>query len=371
MAAKVRPPQRPPSAPGHRSLLAPLRPAPPRPAPPRLAAKIDNTEAQRGKCPVRVRTQGVALACALASDDARTSTMISLSLFNPRTIQYASLQVLLFFLWLHELYSSLHTIHTTVIQVLYFLVSEKAFCPEQKCVSLYALLFCTMLAYLYQSLQTRRWSQIMFTTTTADFLRLTTTFIILRLGKGVAMSFVLITITLQFDDLEPCAPFIITTTLYFIITQFLKNPKDNILVTAVRYMDLYIFEGLEEYWIPLLMNSLAILLSIINIIIALNQDSGNIVLCMVVMYTNVIIAFQQLQEECIEPFKEQLKLLERFPLATKEQMAQRGDTTCPVCLDEMNFLTARITPCRHIFHGQCLRQCVLQYQQCPMCKQSL
>ncbi|GLG95202.1 Protein TRC8 homolog [Gryllus bimaculatus] len=255
--------------------------------------------------------------------------------------------------------------------VLYFLVSEKAFCPEQKCVSLYALLFCTMLAYLYQSLQTRRWSQIMFTTTTADFLRLTTTFIILRLGKGVAMSFVLITITLQFDDLEPCAPFIITTTLYFIITQFLKNPKDNILVTAVRYMDLYIFEGLEEYWIPLLMNSLAILLSIINIIIALNQDSGNIVLCMVVMYTNVIIAFQQLQEECIEPFKEQLKLLERFPLATKEQMAQRGDTTCPVCLDEMNFLTARITPCRHIFHGQCLRQCVLQYQQCPMCKQSL
>ncbi|GLG95201.1 Protein of unknown function [Gryllus bimaculatus] len=64
MAAKVRPPQRPPSAPGHRSLLAPLRPAPPRPAPPRLAAKIDNTEAQRGKCPVRC--QGMTLFSSVA-----------------------------------------------------------------------------------------------------------------------------------------------------------------------------------------------------------------------------------------------------------------------------------------------------------------
>jgi hypothetical protein len=69
-------------------------------------------------------------------------------------------------------------------------------------------------------LQTRQWSQLLNEHTTADFIKLTTAFIIIRLGKGMAMSMVLLTLTLQFNHLEPTYGYVALTLLYFFLSQY-------------------------------------------------------------------------------------------------------------------------------------------------------
>jgi hypothetical protein len=68
--------------------------------------------------------------------------------------------------------------------------------------------------------QTRHWSQLLNENSTADFIKLTTAFIIVRLGKGMAMSMVLLTFTLQFNHLEPTYGYVALTLLYFILSQY-------------------------------------------------------------------------------------------------------------------------------------------------------
>jgi hypothetical protein len=47
-------------------------------------------------------------------------------------------------------------------------------------------------------------------------------------------------------------------------------------------------------------------------------------------------------------------------------------TICSVCLDEIGendpFL---ITPCKHVFHDQCLRRWVDEHADCPLCRTGL
>ena len=52
-----------------------------------------------------------------------------------------------------------------------------------------------------------------------EFLKLTTWFIAVRLGKGVVMAFVLIMFTAQFNHIQPDITYIALTFTYFLITQ--------------------------------------------------------------------------------------------------------------------------------------------------------
>jgi hypothetical protein len=88
-------------------------------------------------------------------------------------------------------------------------------------------------------------------------------------------------------------------------------------------------------------------------------------------YANVYVCGLQVLDQYWSPLATQQAVIAPFPLATLQQMTGRGDTACPVCLDDMRLFTARITPCSHIFHGQCLRKCIIQFGQCPLCKQPL
>jgi len=73
---------------------------------------------------------------------------------------------------------------------------------------------------IFFCLQTRHWTQLLNENSAADFIKLTTAFIIVRLGKGMAMSMVLLTFTLQFNHLEPSYGYVALTLLYFILSQY-------------------------------------------------------------------------------------------------------------------------------------------------------
>ncbi|PSN41586.1 hypothetical protein C0J52_17901 [Blattella germanica] len=272
---------------------------------------------------------------------------------------------------LHKLYIRLDNIHTTTNQVLFFLLAEKVFCPEQRLACLYCLLFYTVLAYLKRSLQTRHWTQLLHETSTADFIKLTTAFIIVRLGKGMALSMVLLTFTLQFNHLEPTYGYVGITFIYFLLSQYKGIPgEETFIVSKIRNFEFYILEGFEEYWIPLVICGSTVAMSVGIIAAALFQFQF-LILCMIVGYANVYVCGLQVIEKYWSPLAVQRAVISLFPLATLKQMKERGDSVCPICLDEMRLFSARITPCSHIFHGQCLRKCIIQFGQCPLCKQPL
>ncbi|XP_049791665.1 uncharacterized protein LOC126199017 isoform X1 [Schistocerca nitens] len=256
-------------------------------------------------------------------------------------------------------------LHITLNQILFFITMEKAMCPNQRCVSLYLLLFYSVLLYLHQSLKARHWVQLSSDTTTADLLRLTTAFIMARLAKGVALSLVLVTFTMHVGDLEPSFSFVLVTAMYFLLTEFpARLAVNHWLIEAMVNLDLTVLEGLEEYWLPVLFSGGAVILSALASILAGPKYR---LLRVILVYHNVWAASDYALEECVMPLIQQYRMLQQFPLASHKQLADTP--TCAVCLDDMRILATRVTPCGHLFHARCLRRCLLLSRLCPLCKQ--
>ncbi|XP_071949196.1 E3 ubiquitin-protein ligase RNF139-like [Antedon mediterranea] len=60
--------------------------------------------------------------------------------------------------------------------------------------------------------------------------------------------------------------------------------------------------------------------------------------------------------------------INNLPFATASQLTDHDDV-CAICYHEL--LTARITPCGHMFHGMCLRKWLYLQDVCPMCQKKL
>ncbi|XP_064631388.1 RING finger protein 145-like [Lineus longissimus] len=58
--------------------------------------------------------------------------------------------------------------------------------------------------------------------------------------------------------------------------------------------------------------------------------------------------------------------IESLPLASPEQLEECNDL-CAICFQEMT--CAHITPCKHFFHGICLRKWLYVQDTCPICHQ--
>ncbi|XP_021937013.1 uncharacterized protein LOC110838267 isoform X2 [Zootermopsis nevadensis] len=219
--------------------------------------------------------------------------------------------------------------------------------------------------------QTRHWSRLLNENSAADFIKLTTAFIIVRLGKGMAMSMVLLTFTLQFNHLELTYSYVALTLLYFLLSQYKGAAgEETFIVSAVRHLELQVLEGFEEFWVPLAIYGSTVALSV-TLTLAAVWQFNYWTLCIIVGYANVYVCGLQVLDRYWGPLAAQRAVIAPFPLATLQQITERGDSTCPVCLDDMHLFAVRITPCSHIFHGQCLRKCIIQYGQCPLCKQQL
>lgn len=60
--------------------------------------------------------------------------------------------------------------------------------------------------------------------------------------------------------------------------------------------------------------------------------------------------------------------LNALPEASPDEIDLHGDV-CPICLEELT--VARVTPCRHFFHNQCLRKWLKVQNKCPMCHSNI
>lgn len=99
------------------------------------------------------------------------------------------------------------------------------------------------------------------------------------------------------------------------------------------------------------------------------------VLCVIItwMYTSrklpMILQLTLLVRICMAAmahnvYSEQMSVLNNFPVVVPS-----SSVTCGICLNEFNDgEEGRRLPCRHVFHGNCIRRWLMHSNVCPMCR---
>lgn len=144
--------------------------------------------------------------------------------------------------------------------------------------------------------------------------------------------------------------------VYFILT-------DKSTVSAIKaFVDsknIEIMEGLEQYYAE----GLVYLAEISLTFSAVVTQSSLCVLYIPVTFFCIYQPFQQFRAN-VKAINSESLCMSSFEKATSSDLSSYDDV-CAVCLCAMTH--ARITPCKHIFHGKCLKDCLQKKAQCPMC----
>ncbi|KAE8744528.1 hypothetical protein FOCC_FOCC008854 [Frankliniella occidentalis] len=245
----------------------------------------------------------------------------------------------------HNAYLPLQRLHTTTSQVLFNLAAERLLCPDQPGSCLYTLLLCSILGYVHTSLKRREWTQLpAIGGGLGGLMGSVGSLVTARLAKAVVLAFGLLSLGERLDRLQPGVAFMLVSAVYFVLTQWPGRPGEQtaaveLVVSALSlaprscYLGaLESLEGLEEY-------------------------------------ACALVPWQAGLRSCWPQLRAQLQLTARFPRPSAEQLGAAG--TCAVCLDALTAATARRTPCAHVFHSRCLRECAHRFGTCPLCKRSL
>ena len=112
-------------------------------------------------------------------------------------------------------------------------------------------------------------------------------------------------------------------------------------------------------------NHFRLLCIISSLLLCILSASRLPILVCTACYTNLYVPFSRLNAEILAPLEQEIRGLQQFRQPTSEELEKAG-STCPVCLDVMH--VSRITPCGHIFHSHCLRQCLSRSVHCPCCR---
>ena len=86
---------------------------------------------------------------------------------------------------------------------------------------------------------------------------------------------------------------------------------------------------------------------------------------LVLSYLNGFVALMELRVRVWQEVRQGLGRVSEVRRATRLELRAHDDV-CAVCLGAMS--AARVTRCRHLFHGKCLRQALSVSPRCPLCK---
>ena len=157
--------------------------------------------------------------------------------------------------------------------------------------------------------------------------------------------------------------YFIVTTAYFVLTsRFLANA----LTTCLESAELDLFEGLEEYYVRCMLGFVDITFALVFMVWTLLRRTQ--VLMFIALYTNIYSGGRELIATSVVTAYSEWARLARFRRATMDELSALDDV-CAICLHPM--ATARRTPCRHFFHGRCLRRCLKQKPACPLCNKRM
>lgn len=261
-------------------------------------------------------------------------------------------------------------------QIMFFMLCDRWFCPEEKLTGLYALLFynviCYLLMYTQRLIYLSDITPIVYLSEHSGIrhLAMTATKVMLEFTRAVTFVvtgvFMLLVFGLEqgLEHFNPTWYYIGITALYFTLTERSCQEKIPSLLT---YLNCDFFESMENLWTPVLVRLCSSLASGLMILLVFICSHENIILLAAASFINVYMTIRDLDQHWQALMKEKLSL-EKYRHATQQEIKENDDV-CAICLQEMS--TARVTPCHHMFHGDCLRKSLHVRLTCPMCKYAL
>lgn len=261
-------------------------------------------------------------------------------------------------------------------QIMFFMLCDRWFCPQEKLTGLYALLFynviCYLLMYTQRLIYLSDITPIVYLSEHSGIrhLAMTATKVMLEFTRAVTFVvtgvFMLLVFGLEqgLEHFNPTWYYIGITALYFTLTERSCQEKIPSLLT---YLNCDFFESMENLWTPVLVRLCSSLASGLMILLVFICSHENIILLAAASFINVYMTIKDLDQHWQALMKEKLSL-EKYRHATQQEIKENDDV-CAICLQEMS--TARVTPCHHMFHGDCLRKSLHVRLACPMCKYAL
>lgn len=258
-------------------------------------------------------------------------------------------------------------------QIMFFMLCDRWFCPEEKLTGLYALLFYNVICYLLMYTQRLIYLSditpivLMSEHSGVRHLAMTATKVMLEFTRAVTFVvtgvFMLLVFGLEqgLEHFNPTWYYIGITALYFTLTERSCQEKIPSLLT---YLNCDFFESMESLWTPVLVRLCSSLASGLMILLVFVCSHENLMLLAAASFINVYMTVKDLDQHWQALMKEKLSI-EKYRPATQQEIKENDDV-CAICLQEMS--SARITPCHHMFHGDCLRKCLHVRLSCPMCK---
>lgn len=152
-----------------------------------------------------------------------------------------------------------------------------------------------------------------------------------------------------------------TTFSYYLSTEKLFV---DLFIRLVSKLKLQSLEEMEHLYVPIAFNSFALFLSVI-VTLSLRTPS-HLNYAMFASYFTLYMRTKLLYVNYIHVMKMERQTFASFRYASESDLKKWNDI-CAVCLNRMT--TAKITPCNHLFHPACLRECLKISLQCPLCKQ--
>lgn len=263
-------------------------------------------------------------------------------------------------------------------QIVFLLLADKLLMVDRsKSSSLYTLMFYNVIAYCVSYIKELIekddvWSPYVTLTERSQIkhLAMSATKIVLEWTKAVTfivtLTFMLLVFGMEYG-LERYKP----STVYTIITWIYYSATEKVFVdmfpTILRLFQLDALENIEQLYAPVILQLFTIVVSAIFTLFLIPRAIP-VKLLVIAIYINVYLRWKELAVNSGAALNREREILNRYRKATLDEI-EKFDDVCAVCLCAI--VKARITPCHHLFHADCLRQCLKTSDACPMCKRQL
>lgn len=257
------------------------------------------------------------------------------------------------------------------LQLLIFTACDRLLVSQGKLTSLYSLMFYNVVTYSVSYVRElylkEDWSPYVNLTrhSRVKHLAMSATKIVLEWTKAVTfvvtVTFVLLALGLEqgLEHYRPTALYTIITGIYYLLSErtFLE-----LWPPALSALKLESLEGMETLYFNVWARAVTAALAVPLVPALAWCERWR--LAALLLYVCVWVHCRHRLREAIAKLQEAKGVLSRFRRATSLELSSLEDV-CAVCLGAMR--AARVTPCAHYFHADCLRRCLAASDRCPIC----
>lgn len=245
-------------------------------------------------------------------------------------------------------------------------------CPQKKFTGLYTLMFYNVIAYcvsyIKELIQKEDWSMTVSITQHSKLkhVAMSATKIVLEWTKAVTfiitVTFMLLVFGLEqgLQHYQPTALYTLITWTYYMCTE---KVFVELFLPFLLLLKLKCLEALEAFYAPVILRYYTVTLA--TILVSFLTFYGQLRFTILAFYLTVYLKVKDMVLNSLKKLRDEQAVLGKFRYATEEEIANCDDV-CAVCLSPME--RARVTPCHHLFHADCLRQCLNNSMICPICK---